>query len=107
MTLPSTYDKSDVIFGVVLMGGTGILIGLVIHSGVASLFAGILGVIIGGLIGWLGGRRFLVIICLGALTGTYLGYRTGDRDIMIIAAGSGAAISGFLGAQLELFLRKK
>ncbi|SVC24287.1 uncharacterized protein METZ01_LOCUS277141, partial [marine metagenome] len=34
MTLSNTYDKSDVIFGIVLMGGTGILIGLVIHSGV-------------------------------------------------------------------------
>jgi len=31
----------------------------------------------------------------------------GDRDILIIAAGSGGAIAGFLGAQVELFLRKK
>nr|NIQ01905.1 hypothetical protein [Nitrospinaceae bacterium]NIR55900.1 hypothetical protein [Nitrospinaceae bacterium]NIS86346.1 hypothetical protein [Nitrospinaceae bacterium]NIT83182.1 hypothetical protein [Nitrospinaceae bacterium]NIU45391.1 hypothetical protein [Nitrospinaceae bacterium] len=66
-----------------------------------------LGALIGALVAWIGGRRYLLIICLGVLIGAGIGYRTGDRDILIIAAGTGGAIAGFLGAQIELFLRKK
>lgn len=100
-------SKNDIVFGVLLMGTTGFLIGFVVHSGLLMGLAGLLGCLIGGLVGWIGGRRFLLIICCGALTGAYIGYRTGDHDILIIAAGSGAAISGFIGAQVELFLRKR
>ena len=59
---------------------------------------------IGGLVGWLGGRRFMFIILLGMGVGAILGYQSEDRDIMIMATGSGAAIAGFLGAHLERFL---
>ncbi len=48
----------------------------------------------------------MVISCLGVLVGAYLGYRTGDRDILIIASGTGGAIAGFIGAQLELFFKR-
>lgn len=99
--------KHDIVLGMLLMGITGVLIGLVIHSGVTMVFAGLLGCVIGGFVGWLGGRRFMVIICLGALAGGVVGYRSGDRDILIVAAGSGAAIAGFVAAQLELFVGKK
>jgi hypothetical protein len=47
----------------------------------------------------------MVIICLGVLIGAFLGQRTGDPDILIIAAGSGGAIAGFMGAQIESFFR--
>jgi hypothetical protein len=40
------------------------------------------------------------------LIGAYLGYRTGDRDILIIAAGTGGAIAGFMGAQIESFFSR-
>lgn len=99
--------KNDITLGVLLMGATGFLIGFVVHSPLLMGIAGVLGSLIGGLVGWIGGRRFLLIICVGALIGAYIGYRSGDHDILIIAAGSGAAISGFFGAQVELFLRKK
>ena len=69
------------------------------------VIAGGLGTLIGGLVGWLGGRRFMVIICLGILLGAFLGYRTGDQDILIIAAGTGGAIAGFMGAQIQQFYR--
>ena len=90
-----------------MLGVTGILIGVVVNSGVAMTFAGLLGARIGGLVGWLGGRTYLLIICFGVLVGAILGYRTGDRDIFIMASGAGGAISGFFGAQVQLFLERK
>ena len=87
------------------MGATGLAMGWVVHSPLLMTIAGLLGLMIGGFIGWLGGRRFMVIICLGVLIGAFLGQRTGDPDILIIAAGSGGAIAGFMGAQIESFFR--
>ncbi len=95
--------KSDIALGMLILGTTGALIGTVLHSGLLSAAAGTLGLFIGGLVGWLGGRRFLLIICLGALIGAAIGYQSDDRDILIMAAGSGAAIAGFIGAQVERF----
>ena len=99
-------SRNDIPFGTLLMGTTGVLIGLVVDSAMAMIFVGILGALIGGLVGWAGGRVFLIIICCGVLIGAFLGYRTGDRDILIIAAGTGGAIAGFMGAQVSLFFNK-
>ncbi len=101
-----TKSKNDIVFGSLLMGATDILIGVVVNNEMAMIIAGILGILIGGLVGWVGGRIFLLIICFGVLIGTFLGYRTGDKDILIMASGTGGAIAGFLGAQITLFLRK-
>ncbi len=87
------------------MGTTGLLIGYFLHSPLLMILAGTLGVIIGWLVGWLGGRRFMLLILLGTCIGAYLGYRSGDRDIMIMVTGTGAAIAGFLGAQMERFFK--
>ena len=100
-------SRNDIPFGTLLMGTTGVLIGLVVDSAMAMIFVGILGALIGGLVGWAGGRVFLIIICFGVLIGAFLGYRTGNRDILIIAAGTGGAIAGFMGAQVSLFLKNK
>ena len=99
--MPESQSKSTIYMGMGLMGATG----LVVHSPLLMTIAGLLGLMIGGFIGWLGGRRFMVIICLGVLIGAFLGQRTGDPDILIIAAGSGGAIAGFMGAQIESFFR--
>ena len=99
-------SRNDIPFGTLLMGTTGVLIGLVVDSAMAMIFVGFLGALIGGLVGWAGGRVFLIIICFGVLIGAFLGYRTGDRDILIIAAGTGGAIAGFMGAQVSLFFNK-
>jgi len=104
--LNAIRQNKEILLGALLMGSTGILIGLAVHSPLLMGIAGILGCVIGGLVGWLGGRRFMLIVCTGALIGAFLGYSSGDRDILIISAGSGAAISGFLGAQIDLFLGK-
>lgn len=104
--MTKSKHHQDMIFGMVLMGSTGLLIGLILKSPIIMSFAGVFGLIIGWFIGWLGGRRYLLIVCLGVLLGTALGYPTGDRDIIIMAAGSGAAIAGFFGAQMEQFIGK-
>ena len=99
-------NKKEIYIGMALIGATGLMIGLAVDSLLLMLIAGFLGMVIGGFVGWLGGRRYMVIICLGVLIGAYFGNRTGDRDILIIAAGTGGAIAGFMGAQIELFFKK-
>ena len=99
--MPKLQNKSEIFLGMGLMGMTGLAMGWVVHSPLLMTIAGILGLVVGGFIGWLGGRLFMVIVCLGVLLGAFLGYRTGDRDILIIAAGSGGAIAGFMGAQIQ------
>ncbi|MBT5867373.1 MAG: hypothetical protein HOH38_00885 [Nitrospinaceae bacterium] len=99
------HGKGEIYLGMILMGLTGVSIGWVVHSPLLMVIAGGLGTLIGGLVGWLGGRRFMIIICLGILLGAFLGYRTGDQDILIIAAGTGGAIAGFMGAQIQQFYR--
>ena len=101
--MAKSSDNNAIYLGMVLMGATGLAMGWVIKSPLLMVIAGALGLVIGGFVGWLGGRRYMVIICLGVLIGTFLGYRTGDRDILIIAGGSGGAIAGFMGAQIEQF----
>lgn len=102
--MPKSENRWDIIFGMALLGGTGLLIGLILDSYMVIVLAGGLGLIIGWFVGWLGGRRYLSIVCLGVVLGAAVGYLTGDRDIIIMATGSGAAIAGFLAAQIELFL---
>lgn len=101
--MPRLNSKNEIYVGMVLMGATGLAMGFVVHSQLLMTIAGILGLIVGGFVGWIGGRRYMIIICLGVLIGAFFGYRTGDQDILIIAAGSGGAIAGFIGAQVEQF----
>ncbi len=102
----SMKNRNNIYLGMFLLGMTGVLIGVVLESVTASMVAGALGIIIGGFVGWLGGRRYLFIICLGALIGGAIGYQAGDKDILIMAAGSGAAISGFIANFAEMFRKK-
>ena len=104
--MPNPDQKNEIYIGMALIGTTGLLIGLVMDSPLLMVIATFLGLVVGGFVGWLGGYRYMVIICLGVIIGAYFGYRTGDRDILIIAAGTGGAIAGFMGAQLELFFKK-
>ncbi len=104
--MPKAHGKNEIFLGMVLMGATGLAIGWVIHSPLLMTIAGVLGLVVGGFIGWLGGRRYMFIICLGILIGAFFGYRTGDQDVLIIAAGSGGAIAGFMGAQIEQFFNR-
>jgi len=100
-------NKVDIVLGIVLMGTTGALIGFFWDSYILMGIASTLGSIVGGFVGWLGGRRFMAIILTGAIVGFFIGRQTGNKDVIIMAAGSGAAIAGFVGAQLERFFRSR
>ncbi len=100
-------NRTDIVLGIILMGTTGVLIGFFWNSYILMGVAGALGSIVGGFVGWLGGRRFMTIIVAGGLAGFFMGRQTGNEDVVIMAAGSGAAIAGFIGAQVERFFRDK
>ena len=102
-----TKEKNNLVFGILLMGATGLAMGWVVHSHLLMAGAGGLGAIIGGFVGWLGGRLYLLVICFGVRIGAYLGDLSGDRDILIMADGTGGAIGGFLGNLIEMFVRKR
>ena len=104
--MPKPANKKEIYLGMTLIGTTGILIGLVMDSPLLMAIAGFLGTVIGGFVGWIGGKRYMIIFGMGGLIGAYLGYRPWDRDILIIAAGTGGAIAGFMGAQIESFFKK-
>ena len=98
--------KRNIYLGIFLLGLNGILMGLVVHSTMLSFIAGGMGAVLGGCIGWLGGLRYLLIVCGGVVLGALIGWQVGDPDILIISAGSGGAISGMVANQIESFIGK-
>lgn len=98
--------RNNILLGTALLGTTGVLIGVVVHSTTLAVIAGLLGGVIGACVGWLGGKRYMAIVCAGVVLGTGVGLWSGDRDILIISAGSGGAIFGMVANQIEAFLGK-
>jgi hypothetical protein len=101
-TLP-TAKLIDIVFGVVVMGTVGTLIGLVIGGGLLPLAAGI-GLVMGGVVGFLGGSRFLISILIGTVLGGLLAWMVAGVDRISVGAGAGAAMGGFLGVQISMLL---
>jgi hypothetical protein len=62
------------------------------------------GLIMGGVIGFLGGRRFLVSILVGGLLGGALAWVVAGTERISVGAGAGAAMGGFLGVQISMLL---
>lgn len=99
----STRKLLDIGFGVVVMGTVGTLIGLLMGSEFMPLAIGI-GLVMGGVVGFLGGRRFLVSILVGAVLGGALAWLLAGPDRISYGAGAGAAMGGFLGVQVSMLL---
>lgn len=97
------YRMLDVLFGVVVMGTVGTLIGLIMGGGI-TLFASGAGFVLGGVIGFMGGRRFLVSILVGTLLGGALAWFIAGPERISVGAGAGAAMGGFLGVQISMLL---
>jgi hypothetical protein len=93
----------DIGFGLAVMGTVGTLIGLIMGGGLMPLAVGV-GLAMGGVIGYLGGRRFLVSILIGSLLGGALAWLVAGVDRMSVGAGAGAAMGGFLGVQISMLL---
>jgi hypothetical protein len=93
----------DILFGVAVMGTVGTLIGIIMGGGIMPLASGT-GLVLGGVIGFMGGRRFLVSILMGTLLGGALAWVIAGPERISVGAGAGAAIGGFLGVQISMLL---
>jgi hypothetical protein len=83
----------DILFGVAVMGTVGTLIGIIMGGGIMPL-ASVTGLVLGGVIGFMGGRRFLVSIA----------WVIAGPERISVGAGAGAAMGGFLGVQISMLL---
>jgi hypothetical protein len=93
----------DILFGVAVMGTVGTLIGLIMGGGMIPVAIG-LGLLLGAVVGFLGGRRFLISILVGTVLGGGLAWLVAGFDRMSVGAGAGAAMGGFLGVQISMLL---
>jgi hypothetical protein len=93
----------DILFGVAVMGTVGTLIGIIMGGGIMPLASGA-GLVLGGVIGFMGGRRFLASILVGTLLGGALAWLIAGPERISVGAGAGAAMGGFLGVQISMLL---
>ena len=93
----------DMVFGAVVMGTVGTLIGWFMGGGAIPV-TGTLGVVLGLVVGWLGGRRFLISILIGTVLGGLLAWMVAGIEKISWGAGAGAAMGGFLGVQASMLL---
>ena len=75
----------DIVLGVVVMGTVGVLIGFVMGGGLLPV-AVVLGLVLGAVIGFLGGRRFLVSIMIGTVLGGALAWLLAGLDRVWVGA---------------------
>jgi len=96
---------ADILLGMIIFGITGALIGFYLdHRGI--ILAGVfLGSVLGGFVGRLGARRFFISVLAGTLLGGLLGWLAGGTEVIPVTAGTGSAIGGFIGINIELFMR--
>ena len=103
MNPPSTRVLLEVAFGAVVMGTVGALIGAILGGSSIPLASG-LGLALGAVVGFLGGRRFLVSILVGTVLGGLLAWFIAGIEKVSFGAGAGAARGGFLGVQISMLL---
>ena len=93
----------DIAFGLAVMGTVGAMIGIIMGGGLMPI-AIMVGLGMGGVIGFLGGRRFLVSILIGSVLGGALAWLVAGTERISVGAGTGAAMGGFLGVQISMLL---
>ena len=93
----------DIAFGLTVMSTVGALIGIIMGGGLMPVAIAV-GLLMGGVIGYLGGRRFLVSILTGSVLGGALAWLVAGAERISVGAGAGAAMGGFLGVQISMLL---
>ena len=93
----------DIAFGATVMGTVGTLIGLNMGGGFMPVAIAV-GLALGCVIGYLGGRRFLISIMVGAVLSGALAWMVAGVERVWVGAGAGAAMGGFLGVQISMLL---
>jgi len=96
---------TDLVMGVMIMGITGYIIGLNLGGPVFIAFTTLMGIILGGFVSTLKARRFFLSILSGTVLGGILAWMLGGPETVIIGAGTGGAMGGFIGINIELYLR--
>lgn len=99
-SIAKTFDMG---LGMAVMGTVGVLIGTFMGQSAVPITGG-LGLLMGGAVGVLGGRRFLVSILVGTVLGGLLAWAVAGMDKVSFGAGAGAAMGGFLGVQASMLL---
>ena len=99
----STGKMIDIGLGVLVMGTVGTLIGILMGGGFL-IVAVILGMLLGAGVGLIGGRRLLIGIFIGTILGGALAWAVSGPDNILVGAGSGAAMGGFLGIWVSMLL---
>jgi len=94
----------DMVFGAVVFGIVGAAIGYYINTPASITVAGLIGMALGLFIGMLGGRRFFISIVSGAILVAGLFGLVSGRDAVLLGAGVGGAMGGFLGVQMSMLL---
>jgi len=93
----------DIVLGMAVMGTVGALIGFTMGGGLLPVAIAV-GLVLGCIIGFLGGRRFFISIMIGTVLGGALAWVVADVDRIWVGAGAGAAMGGFLGVQISMLL---
>ena len=93
----------DMVFGAIVMGTVGTLIGWFMGESAIPVTCA-LGIALGLVVGWLGGRRFLFSILIGTVLGGLLAWLLAGIEKISWGAGAGAAMGGFLGVQASMLL---
>jgi hypothetical protein len=93
----------DMGFGALVMGTVGALIGWFMGESAIPV-TGAIGIALGLVVGWLGGRRFLISILIGTVLGGLLAWLVAGIEKISWGAGAGAAMGGFLGVQASMLL---
>ncbi|MDF0674497.1 MAG: hypothetical protein P0120_09230 [Nitrospira sp.] len=93
----------DIALGMTVMGTVGTLIGLTLGGGLMPVAIAV-GLVLGVVIGFLGGRRFLISILIGTVLGGALAWMLVGVERVWVGAGAGAAMGGFLGVQISMLL---
>ncbi len=91
------------VFGALVMGTVGLIIGMIMGRASVPVAAGV-GLVLGTVVGFLGGRRFLASILLGTVLGGGLAWILAGAEKISVGAGAGAAMGGFLGVQASMLL---
>jgi len=100
------YFKVDMVASMMLMGTTGLAIGFHLGGVFWPIAAAALGMILGGYIATLQARLFFISVMVGTVLGGLLALWLGGSYALVIGAGSGGAIGGFIGVNIELFMRE-
>ena len=100
---PSVQKIVDIVLGIAVMGTVGTFIGLIMGGGIMPLAIAV-GLLMGAVVGYLGGRRFLVSILIGTVLGGILAWVVAGEERISVGAGAGAAMGGFLGVQISMLL---